>query len=57
MGGVAADRELPGGHQFDLFDAVHGALGFRIKRPEGLYLVIQQINAVGRLATHREHIQ
>ena len=57
MGGVAADRELPGGHQLDLLDTVHGALGFRIKRPEGLYLVIQQINAVGRLATHREHIQ
>ena len=57
VGRVAADRELPCGHQFDLLDAVHRALGFRVKSPQGFDLIIEQIDAIGRVAAHREHIQ
>ena len=53
---VAADRELAGGHEFDLPDAVNGPLGFRVKGPEGFDLVIQQIDTIWCVTTHWEYI-
>ena len=56
MRGIATDRELPGGHQLDLLDAINGALSFRVKGPQGFDLVIQQVDSVGCVAAHWEYI-
>ena len=56
VGCITADRELPGGHQFDLLDAVNGALIFRVKGPQGFDLVIEQVDAIRRITAHWEYI-
>ena len=46
-----------GRQKFNAFGFIDGSLGFRVKGPEGLDFVIEQINAIGQVRAHGVNIE
>jgi len=55
--GLASERELPGGKQIYGLHPGDGALGFRVEAAQGLYPIVEQIDAVGQGGAHGVQVQ
>ncbi len=54
--GLFLQWEFAGRQQADRLDLVDRALGFRVEGAQRLDFVVEQVDAVGRLAAHREQV-
>ncbi len=53
---VFLQRKFPRRQQLDRIDLVDRTLGFRIEGAQGFDFVVEQIDAIGQFAAHREQI-
>jgi len=53
---IFLQRKLSRRQQLDRFDLVDGALVFRVEGAQGFDFVVEQVDAIGQFAAHREQV-
>ncbi len=57
LDGIGRQRKFAARQQTDTFDLIDGALVFRIEGAQRVDFVVEQVDAVGLVAAHRENIE